>query len=183
MQLVWGVNPLLVEEQTSSTSTFSLAMGMAREMGVLQDGDLVVQTAGTLAGISGSTDFIKVGIVSAVLSKGVGIGNGSVSGRVRLVENAEAAASIQAGEILVVRETTADYVEAIRKAKGVIAEIGGEESHTAVIAQRTGIPAIVGVSNAIASLREGEIVTLDLIRGEVHRGARSHNADPSSANL
>ena len=28
----------------------------------------------------------------------------------------EAAASIQAGEILVVRETTADYVEAIRKA-------------------------------------------------------------------
>jgi pyruvate kinase len=183
MQLVWGVNPLLVEEQSSSTSTFSLAMGMAREMGVLQDGDLVVQTAGTLAGISGSTDFIKVGIVSAVLSKGVGIGNGSVSGRVRLVETAEAAASIQAGEILVVRETTAEFVEAIRKAKGVIAEIGGEESHTAVIAQRTGIPAIVGVSNAIASLRQGEIVTLDLHRGEVHRGARSHNADHNGANL
>ncbi|MFM8258663.1 MAG: pyruvate kinase [Vulcanococcus sp.] len=183
MQLVWGVNPLLVEEQSSSTSTFSLAMGMARELGVLQDGDLVVQTAGTLAGISGSTDFIKVGIVSAVLSKGVGIGSGSVSGRVRLVDSAEAAASIQAGEILVVRETTADYVDAIRKAKGVIAEIGGEESHAAVIAQRTGIPAIVGVANAIASLRQGEIVTLDLQRGEVHRGARSHNSDRIGAKL
>jgi len=82
-----------------------------------------------------------------------------------------------------VRETTADYVEAIRKAKGVIAEIGGEESHAAVIAQRTGIPAIVGVTNAIASLRQGEIVTLDLHRGEVHRGARSHNPDRSGANL
>jgi pyruvate kinase len=181
LQLCWGVSPLLVEEQSSSTSTFSLAMGMAREMGVLNDGDLVVQTAGTLSGVSGSTDFIKVGIVSAVLSKGVGIGNGSVSGRVRVVSTPEAAASIQAGEILVVRETTAEYVEAIRKAKGVIAEVGDADSHTALIAQRTGIPAIVGVSDAIANLRQGEIVTLDLRRGEVHRGARSHNPDTSGA--
>ena len=181
LQLCWGVSPLLIEEQSSSTSTFSLAMGMAREMGVLNDGDLVVQTAGTLSGVSGSTDFIKVGIVSAVLSKGVGIGNGSVSGRVRVVNTPEAAASIQAGEILVVRETTADYVEAIRKAKGVIAEVGDADSHTALIAQRTGIPAIVGVSDAIANLRQGEIVTLDVRRGEVHRGARSHNPDQSGA--
>jgi pyruvate kinase len=181
LQLCWGVNPLLVEEQSSSTSTFSLAMGKARELGFLQDGDLVVQTAGTLAGVSGSTDFIKVGIVSAVLSKGEAIGNGSVSGRVRLVDSPEAAAAIQAGEILVVRETTAEFVEAIRKAKGVITEIGGIESHAAVIAQRTGIPTIVGVANAFSSLRQGEIVTLDLHRGEVHRGARSHNADPSGA--
>ena len=181
LQLCWGVNPLLVEEQNSTTSTFSLATGMARELGFLQDGDLVVQTAGTLSGVSGSTDFIKVGIVAAVLNKGLGIGSGSVSGRVRLVDSPEQAAAIQSGEILVVKETTADYVEAIRKAKGVIAEAGGADSHTAVIAQRTGIPAIVGVANAIASLLEGEIVTLDLQRGEVHRGARSHNADPDGA--
>ncbi len=181
LQLCWGVNPLVVEEQSSSTSTFSLAMGLAREKGYLRDGDLVVQTAGTLAGVSGSTDFIKVGIVSAVLSKGTGIGNGSVSGRVRLVDSPESAAAIQAGEILVVRETTADYVEAIRRAKGVIAEVGGNDSHAAVIATRTGVPAIVGVDNAFASLRQGEIVTLDLHRGEVHRGARSHNVEGGSA--
>jgi len=63
LQLVWGVNPLLVEEQTSSTSTFSVAMGVAQDMGLLKDGDLVVQTAGTLSGVSGSTDLVKVGIV------------------------------------------------------------------------------------------------------------------------
>lgn len=181
LQLCWGVNPLVVEEQSSSTSTFSLAMGMARELGFLRDGDLVVQTAGTLSGISGSTDFIKVGIVSAVLSKGTGIGTGSVSGRVRLVDSPEAAAAIQSGEILVVRETNADYVEAIRKAKGVITEAGGLDSHAALIAQRTGVPTIVGVCNAIANLRQGEIVTMDLQRGEVHRGARSHDANDRSA--
>jgi pyruvate kinase len=181
LQLCWGVNPLLVPEQTSSTSTFSLAMGMAREQGFLQDGDLVVQTAGTLAGVSGSTDFIKVGVVSAVLTKGLGIGAGSVSGRVRLVDSPEQAAAIQTGEILVVRETTAAYGEAIRRAKAVITEIGDGDSHIAVLAQSTGIPAIVGVRNAIASLRQGEIVTLDLLRGEVHRGARSHSLEGGDA--
>ncbi|SBO42168.1 pyruvate kinase [Cyanobium sp. NIES-981] len=181
LQLIWGVNPLLVPEQTSTTSTFSLAMSLAREGGFLQDGDLVVQTAGTLAGVSGSTDFIKVGIVTAVLPRGLGIGTGSVSGRVRVVIRAEDAAAIQTGEILVVRETTAAYVEAFRRAKAVIAEAGGAESHAAVIAQRTGIPAIVGVTNALESLRDGEIVTLDLHHGLVHRGARSHNADPVGA--
>ena len=181
LQLCWGVNPLVVEEQSSSTSTFSLAMGKARELGFLRDGDLVVQTAGTLSGISGSTDFIKVGIVSAVLSKGTGVGSGSVSGRVRLVDSPEAAAAIQSGEILVMHETGADYVEAIRKAKGVITEAGGLDSHAALIAQRTGVPTIVGVSNAIANLRQGEIVTMDLQRGEVHRGARSHDANDRSA--
>ena len=33
----------------------------------------------------------------------------------------------------------------------------------------------------IANLRQGEIVTLDLRRGEVHRGARSHNPDHNGA--
>jgi pyruvate kinase len=182
LQLVWGVNPLLVEQQNSSTGTFSLAMRMAREQGYLEDGDLVVQTAGTLAGVSGSTDFIKVGIVSAALSRGVPVGQGSVSGRVRLVDAPEAAAAIQTGEILVIREASVELLEAIRKAKGVIAESGGLESHTAVIAQRHGIPAIVGVRDAFASLCQGEIVTLDLVRGEVHRGARSLNADNQSRN-
>jgi pyruvate kinase len=181
LQLCWGVNPLLVEEQTSTTSTFSLATGMARELGFLQDGDLVVQTAGTLSGVSGSTDFIKVGIVAAVLNKGLGIGSGSVSGRVRLVDSPEAAAAIQTGEILVLREASSAYEDAFRKAKAVIAESAGEDSNAAQLAQLTGVPAIVGVSDAIASLQQGEIVTLDLVRGEVHLSARSHNSDGKGA--
>jgi pyruvate kinase len=74
----------------------------------------------------------------------------------------------------VVRETTADYLDAIRKAKAVIAEQDGRDSHAAVIAERLGVPVIVGVANATADLRQGEIVTLELAEGVVHRGARSH---------
>ena len=171
LQLVWGVNPLVIQEQNSSGRTFSVAMAEAQAMGLLHDGDLVVQTAGTLEGVSGSTDLVKVGIVSAVLGRGTGIGAGSVSGRVRLASSPEEASRLQSGEILVVRETSADYLEAIRKARGVIAEEEGRQSHAAVIAERLGVPVIVGVANATADLREGEIVTLELQEGVVHRGA------------
>ena len=65
LQLVWGVTPLLIENQTSTTKTFDDAMKMAKKMNILQHGDLVVETAGTLSGVSGSTDLVKVGIVSS----------------------------------------------------------------------------------------------------------------------
>ena len=65
LQLVWGVTPLLIENQTSTSKTFDDAMAMAKKMNILKQGDLVVETAGTLSGVSGSTDLVKVGIVSS----------------------------------------------------------------------------------------------------------------------
>ena len=65
LQLVWGVNALLVSEMDTSSSTFSKAMAVAQEQELLAQGDLVVQTCGTLAGVSGSTDLLKVGLVGS----------------------------------------------------------------------------------------------------------------------
>ena len=65
LQLVWGVTPLVVEQMTTTTKTFTVAMESAKSLGVLKEGDLVVQTAGTHSGVSGSTDLVKVGIVDA----------------------------------------------------------------------------------------------------------------------
>jgi pyruvate kinase len=180
LQLVWGVNPLLIPEQPSTASTFTLAMGVARQKGLLREGDLVVETAGTLEGVSGSTDLVKVGIVSAVLGRGIGIGTGSVSGKVHLASSPEEADRLENGEILVVRETNAAYLDAIRKAKGVIVEAEGRQGHLASVAERLGVPVIVGVANATLDLRQGEIVTLELVQGVVHRGAQNpHSPFPA----
>lgn len=173
LQLVWG-EPPADQQPGLHHQHLHPGDGVAQEQGLLKDGDLVVQTAGTLAGVSGSTDLVKVGIVSAVLGRGLGIGDGSVSGRVHVANSPEDAARLEAGEILVVRETTVAYVEAIRKSRGVIAETDGSDSHAAVIAQRLGVPVIVGVANATTDLRHGEFVTLELREGLVHRGARNH---------
>ena len=176
LQLVWGVTPLLIETQQSTTATFTLAMGVAQELGVLKDGDLCVQTAGTLAGVSGSTDLIKVGIVSAVLGRGTGFGSGSISGKVRIATCASDCAKLEPGEVLVATDTNADYLDAIRDAAAVITETPAESSHAAVIAQRLGIPVITGIANATRDLLEGEVVTLLVKEGAVHRGTGSNMA-------
>lgn len=181
LQLVWGVKPLLVLELPTAGQTFQVAMNMAKEKGLLGDGDLVVMTAGTLQGVAGSTDLIKVGVVSALVAQGVGIGQGLVSGRARVIRGDQPLGSFHAGEILVAPYTDARLVEAMRKAAGVITEEDSLTSHGAVIGLRLGIPVIVGVKNATQVIRDGGIITLDVQRGLVYSGAfRAGSMEPGT---
>ncbi|NER80990.1 MAG: pyruvate kinase [Leptolyngbya sp. SIO1D8] len=171
LQLVWGVRPLIVLDLPSASQTFQSAMNVAQEKGFLHEGDLVVMTAGTLQGVSGSTDLVKVDIVTAVLGHGVGIGEGAVSGRARVAHTGLDVANFNSGEILVVPRTSADFVDAIRRAGGIVTEDDSLTGHAAVIGLRLGIPVIVGVKNATETIRDGTILTLDTRRGLVYSGA------------
>ncbi|MBW4681115.1 MAG: pyruvate kinase [Microcoleus vaginatus WJT46-NPBG5] len=171
LQLVWGVKPLLVLDLPSTAQTFQAALNVAQEKLLLADGDLVVMTAGTLQGVSGSTDLVKVEVVTAVLGRGTGIGHGAVSGRARVAHSSGEIGTFNQGEILVVPRTSADFVEAMRKAAAVITEDESMTSHAAVIGLRLGLPVIVGVKNATRVIRDGAILTLDMQRGLVYSGA------------
>ena len=173
LQLVWGVKPLLVLDLPSTSQTFQAAINVAQENNIVQDGDLVVMTAGSLQGVPGSTDLIKVEVVKAVIGKGVGIGQTAISGRARVAHNAREIGNFNVGEILVAPSTNADFVEVIRKAAGVITEEGSLTSHAATIGLRLGVPVIVGFKNATEVIREGAILTLDAQRGLVYSGAKS----------
>ena len=171
LQLVWGVKPLLVLDLPSTGQTFQAAINVAQEKQLLAEGDLVVMTAGTLQGVPGSTDLIKVEVVTAVLGQGIGIGQGSVSGLARVANNAMDVGNFNAGEILVAPSTNAEFVEAIRKASGIITEDESLSCHAAVIGLRLGVPVIVGVKDATKIIRDGAILTLDTHRGLVYSGA------------
>ncbi|MBE9069052.1 pyruvate kinase [Leptolyngbya cf. ectocarpi LEGE 11479] len=171
LQLVWGIKPLLVVDLPSSNQTFQSAVNVAQEKELLHDGDLVVMTAGTLQGVSGSTDLIKVELVTAVLGHGKGIGEGVASGRARVVNQALAVSNFNPGEILVVPSTSADYVDIIRNAGGIITEDSNHAGHAAVLGMRLGIPVLVGVTDATNIIRDGTIVTIDAKRGMVSSGA------------
>lgn len=184
LQLVWGVKPLLVLDLPSTSQTFQAAINVAQENNLLADGDLVVMTAGTLQGVSGSTDLIKVEMVKAVLGKGIGIGQGSVSGRARVAYTSHDLKHFETGEILVTPSTSKEFVEAMRKSSGIITEEPSLTSHAAIIGLRLGIPVIVGLSNATELIREGAIVTIDAQRGLVYSGAMaSHSLKGMDANL
>ncbi len=177
LQLVWGVKPLLVLDLPSTGQTFQSAMTVAQEKELLSDGDLVVMTAGTLQGVAGSTDLIKVEVVTAVLGKGTGVGLGSVSGMARVARTASDVSNFRAGDILVVEHTSADFVEMIRKAAGVVTEEESLTSHAAIIGLRLGVPVMVGVENAMRIIRDGTMLTLDMQRGLVYSGARAGSND------
>lgn len=181
LQLVWGVRPLLVLDLPSTGQTFQAAINVAQEKHLLAEGDLVVMTAGTLQGVPGSTDLIKVEVVTAVLGQGIGIGQGSVSGMARVAHSAMEVGNFNHGEILVVPSTNADFVEVIRKAAGIITEEDSLTSHAAVIGLRLGVPVIVGVKDATKIVRDGAILTLDTQRGLVYSGATG--ASPVNAVL
>ena len=170
LQLVWGVNPLLVVDLASTRQTFKAALNVAQESGLVRDGDLVVMTAGTLQGVSGSTDLVRVEVVTAVLGHGRGIGEGSVSGRARIAHDTAAVKDFHTGEILVVPRTSADYIDAIRRAGGIVTEDDSMTSHAAVLGLRLGIPVIVGVKKATEIIRNGTVVTLNVSKGEVCSG-------------
>jgi pyruvate kinase len=171
LQMVWGVKPLLVLELPSAGQTFQAALNVALENKLVSEGDLVVMTAGTLQGVSGSTDLIKVEVVTAVLGHGIGLGQGSVTGRARVAHNSLEASNFNNGDILVVSRTSADFVDAIRKASGIITEEESLTSHAAVIGMRLGVPVIVGVKAATEIVRDGTILTMDIQRGLVYSGA------------
>jgi pyruvate kinase len=170
LQLVWGVKPLLVLDLSSANQTFQAAINVAQDKKLLSAGDLVVMTAGTLQGVAGSTDLIKVELVKAILGEGSGIGQGAISGRARVANCARDINDFNPGEILVTPSTNAQFVDIIRQASGIITEEADITSHAAVIGLRLGIPVIVGFKNATEVIREGAILTLDAKRGIVYSG-------------
>lgn len=170
LQLVWGVQPLLVLNLPSVRQTFQSSINAALEKDYVAEGDLVVMTAGTLQNVSGSTDLIKVEIVTSVMGHGIGIGQGAISGRARIANGHTALKNFASGDILVADRTEAAHIDAIRKAAAIITENADRNGHAAVLGLRLGIPVIVGVKNATEIIRDGTMVTLDIQRGLVYSG-------------
>ena len=173
LQLVWGVHPLVLADSASTKHTFDSALNSSREQNLLEDGDLVVMTAGTIQGVSGSTDLIKVEVVKSIVATGKGYGRSCVSGPARIVRSGQESSKLKYGEILVATSTNAEYVEAMKHAAGVVTEESGAASHAAVLATRLGLPVMVGVSNATDIIRDGAIVTLDPKNGVITSGTTS----------
>ncbi len=172
LQLVWGVHPLMVLSLPSARQNFEAALNQAQEQQLLAAGDLVVMTAGTLQGVPGSTDLIKVEFVSAIVGRGLGVGTGVVSGRARVAYHHLDVKDFNVGEILVVEATDVGFVEVIRKAAAVITEDSSLDSHAVVIGRKLGIPVLVGVKDVTRKVRDGEPLTVDLRKGLVYSGSK-----------
>lgn len=171
LSLEWGVYPVLAPNSETTDEVISNSVESAIKSGYVKEGDLVVITAGIPAGLSGSTNLIKVHTIGKVLLKGTGIGSSSISGRVCIANNeSELLAKFGDGDILVCVNSDKDMVKFMEKAGAIVTEHGGLTSHGAIVGLNLEKPTIVGVENATTILKDGEIVTVDSVTGQIYKG-------------
>ena len=91
---------------------------------------------------------------------------GVATGPARVVLD-PAGAHLEPGEILVCPSTDPGWTPLFLTAGGLVMEMGGSNSHGAVVAREYGIPAVVGVPRATSAIATGATVTVDGAAGEV----------------
>ncbi len=171
LSLSWGVIPYLVKEATSTDEMFDVGVDKAIESGLVNNGDLVVITAGVPIGVSGTTNILKVHIVGKVLAQGTGVGTGTVTGELCVAKTLDQLKNnFVEGNILVVPQTTNDMLFYMRRASGIITEEGGIGSHAAIVGMTLEMPVIVSTDHATQILKSGTVVTIDASRGIVYYG-------------
>jgi len=168
--LVWGVKPVLIKETTGTDELLDESIECSLAAGYIQDGDMVILTAGVPSDVAGGTNTLKVHVVGRVLLQGMGIGQKSVSGKVRVVKNQSELGLIQQGDIVATTSAHRDLAPHLDKIAGLIAEEGGLTSNAAIIGLNAGIPVIVGARDATRLLANDMIVTMDTPRGRVYQG-------------
>jgi pyruvate,water dikinase len=100
---------------------------------------------------------------------GIGGSAGVVHGRARVVyDPVHAPAILDREDILVVPYSDVGWTPLFPAVGGVVAETGGQLSHTAIIAREYGLPAVVSVKGAMRLIREGQPLVVDGDRGRVY---------------
>lgn len=92
---------------------------------------------------------------------------GHATGRARVVMDAYADEPTQLGEVLIAPITDPGWMPLFVGAVAVVAEMGGELSHTMIVSRDLGIPGVVGAVGATTTIRTGDLVEVDGSAGTV----------------
>ncbi|MGN0475369.1 MAG: PEP-utilizing enzyme, partial [Acutalibacteraceae bacterium] len=171
LNLSWGVTPLLIPEKKSTDELFDCSAKVAEDAGLIRSGDLTVITAGVPIGISGTTNLLKVHLAGNILVSGKGLGDKKVCSKVCVAKTEEQIAEeFETGDIIVVPQTSNKLLSFMRKARAIITETDGVNSHAAIVGMTLGIPVLMGCKNATDILRNGTTVVVDAEKGIVYSG-------------
>jgi pyruvate,water dikinase len=108
----------------------------------------------------------SAGAISASGLTGSAASAGCVTGTARVILD-PVGAHLEPGEILVAPSTDPGWTPLFLTAGGLVMEMGGANSHGAVVAREYGIPAVVGVPNATGRISSGQRITVDGAAGTI----------------
>ncbi|MDF2839012.1 MAG: pyk [Evtepia sp.] len=173
LALSWGVTPILMPFAENTDEMIDFSVQAAKDVKLVEDGDIVVVTAGIPAGVSGTTNIMKVHLVGSCLITGVGVGNENAKGNLCICRNlGDIKSKFEQGDVLVIPQTNNEMLPYIRQAAAVITEEAGLSSHAAVVGLSTNKAVIIGALGATRILHDGIFVSVDCKRGIVQNLAQ-----------
>ena len=101
------------------------------------------------------------------LLKGIPGSPGVAEGIARVVNDLSQLDTVQDGEILVCPATSPSWSPVFAKIAATVSDAGGIMSHTAIVCREYGLPAVVGVGNAVATLQSGQRIRVDGRKGTI----------------
>jgi pyruvate kinase len=123
LNMSWGVTPLAMEEESVTDNLFTSAVENSKKRGLLENGDLVVITAGVPLWVSGTTNLLKVHIVGDVLVKGTGLNDMCVRANLCVAATEEEARdNFRDGDILVIHKTSNNILDLMKRSSGIVTE-------------------------------------------------------------
>lgn len=67
--------------------------------------------------------------------------------------------------------TTPDFVPAMKRAVGIVTNLGGRVSHAAIVSRELGVPCVVGTEKITKLVKNGDVITVNGQTGEIFKGA------------
>ncbi len=171
LALWWGIQPVRLSEMSDINVAAREAINTCVSKGLLEEGELVVVTAGVPVGRPGSTNVVEVLTTGTILLSGTPLLHKNAVGKVCIARTPqEAIEKATPGCILVVRQLNEEYRPVLDKVGAVLFESGLLFSEGNVLAMDYNLPCIVGVADAFSTLMDDDTVSIDGTRGLVYRG-------------
>lgn len=130
-----------------------------------------------------TTTVVDASRSGKALLQGLAASPGVATGKVVIIKDASEINKVLDGDILVAEMTNPDYVPAMKRAAGIVTDLGGRTSHAAIVSRELGVPAIVGTDNATKILTTGELITVDGAAGMVYEGDVTKKQEVQASSL
>jgi phosphoenolpyruvate synthase/pyruvate phosphate dikinase len=101
------------------------------------------------------------------LLRGTVASRGRAVGPCKVIIRADDCRDFRPGSIVVSESTDPDLIGFLQSAGGVLTEQGGVTSHAAIICRELGIPTIIGIDGLLDRIRDGDVVEVDALQGQV----------------
>ncbi|NGX52174.1 MAG: Phosphoenolpyruvate synthase [Candidatus Anoxychlamydiales bacterium] len=109
----------------------------------------------------------KIPCPGKIITTGLAIGEAISHAKAQIIKSIKDIDKFIDGSILVTTTTSPDWVPIMKKASGIITELGSRTSHAAIVSRELNVPAIVGASDATTKIKTGQKITISCAEGEV----------------